>query len=186
MNHQLNPDGWVDNYADILFRYALTRINKSVLAEGLVQETFLAGIKSSSSFKGESSELTWLTAILKRKIIDHYRKNSRKKELSFEMPDERFAKQGMMDDHWLENKAPKEWQTMADSDLENEELMNILQACIRHLPEKWALCFMLRVMDEMNGEEVCKELEISSSNMWVIMHRARLQLRDCVEKSWFK
>ncbi|TRX66144.1 sigma-70 family RNA polymerase sigma factor [Carboxylicivirga sp. M1479] len=186
MKHYLNPNKWVDSYADYLYRYALSRVNSDELAEDLVQETFLSGIKGSSNFQGNSNERTWLTAILKRKIIDYYRKKSSVKEFSLDQTDERFGKQGMMNDHWLDNKAPKDWQLNAQDQIENDEFKAILQACIRHLPEKWASCFILRVMDEMKGEEVCKELNITSSNMWVMLHRARLQLRDCVEKSWFK
>jgi len=186
MNHQLNPDSWVDAYADYLYRYAISRVSNAELAEDLVQETFLAGIKGLAAFEGKSNERTWLTAILKRKIIDYYRKKSNAMELSLESEDERFGKQGMMNDHWIESRAPKEWQSRSDEMLENKEFKAILQACIARLPEKWASCFILRVMEEMKGEEVCKELNITSSNMWVLLHRARLQLRDCLEKGWFK
>ncbi len=186
MEQLTNPDSWVDAYADYLYRYALSRVSNTEIAEDLVQETFLAGIKNLDSFKGKSSEQTWLTAILKRKIIDHYRKKSSSKEVSFDMPDDRFGKYGSMNDHWMDSRAPKEWQLNSDEALENDELKAVLQACIQHLPEKWASCFILRIMEEMKGEEVCKELNISSSNMWVMLHRARLQLRDCLEKGWFK
>ena len=186
MSNQLNPNTWVDAYADYLYRYAISRVNISELAEDLVQETFLAGIKGRDSFKGDSNEKTWLTAILRRKIIDHYRKKSSHKEMLLDAPDDRFGEYGMMDDHWIENKAPRQWDIEVDKVYENKEFNAILQACIQHLPEKWASCFMLRIMEEMKGEEVCKELNISSSNLWVMLHRARLQLRDCLEKGWFK
>ena len=186
MNHQLNPDSWVDAYADYLYRYAYTRVSSAEIAEDLVQETFLAGIKGLASFEGKSNERTWLTAILKRKIIDFYRKKSTSMEMTLENNDDRFGKYGMMNDHWMESRAPKEWQINADEELENSEFKSILQACIQHLPEKWASCFILRTMEEMKGEEVCKELNITASNMWVMLHRARLQLRDCLEKNWFK
>ena len=186
MSNLLNPNLWVDAYADYLYRYAITRVNNSEVAEDLVQETFLAGIKGKESFLGNSNEKTWLTAILRRKIIDHYRKRSNNNQLIVDVPDERFGKYGTMNDHWLDEKAPQEWAIAADHEFENKEFNSILKACIDHLPDNWASCFILRIMEEMKSDEVCKELNISPSNLWVMLHRARLQLRDCLEKGWFK
>ncbi|MBR8537332.1 sigma-70 family RNA polymerase sigma factor [Carboxylicivirga sediminis] len=180
---EINADNWVEDHGDYLYNYALVRVSRPEVAEDLVQETFLAGIRSLASFEHKSSVQTWLVAILKRKIIDYYRKRSVISEEFY--VEERFGPNGNMQDHWLEKHAPDRWQVNSDELLENDELKKILQACIRHLPEKWASCFILRVMEEMKGEVVCKELNISPSNMWVMLHRARLQLRDCLEKGWF-
>ncbi len=184
METNIDPNSWVDDYSDNLYRYAIVRVNDAQMAEDLVQETFLAGLKNLHTFQGKSNTQTWLIAILKRKIIDHYRKKSSRKEYSFDEPDERFADKMMMKDQWVKEKAPLSWNINADEQLENEEFMQILKACIKHLPEKWASCFVLKVMEEMKSDEVCKELELTSSNLWVILHRARLQLRECIEKGW--
>lgn len=184
METAIDPNKWVDAYSDNLYRYALVRVNDQQLAQDLVQETFLAGLKNLNKFEQKSTELTWLTAILKRKVIDHYRKKTTRQEYSFDEPNERFADSKMIKDHWVKEKAPSAWNLEADQQLENEEFMQIVKACIEHLPEKWASCFVLKVMEEMKSDEVCKELGITSSNLWVILHRARLQLRDCVEKGW--
>jgi len=184
MANNTDPNTWVDAYSDLLFRYAIVRVNDEQLAEDMVQETFLAGLKNLNSFQGKSTELTWLTAILKRKIIDHYRKKTTRKEYSLDEPDERFDSNGGMKDHWTKDAAPSAWNIEADKQLENAEFMQIIQACIKKLPEKWASCFILKVMEEMESDVVCKELNVTSSNLWVILHRARLQLRDCVEKGW--
>lgn len=184
MNTTIDPNLWVDEYSDNLFRYAVIRVNDAQLAEDLVQETFFAGLKNLHTFQGKSNMQTWLTAILKRKIIDHYRKKSSRKEYSLDEPDDRFADKMMMKDQWVKDKAPMSWSIDADKQLENEEFMQILHSCIKHLPEKWASCFVLKVMEEMKSDEVCKELELTSSNLWVILHRARLQLRECIEKGW--
>jgi len=186
MSNSLNPNLWVDAYADYLYRYAITRVNNAYVAEDLVQETFLAGIKGLDSFRGNSNEKTWLTAILRRKIIDHYRKKASHRMVLVDAPDDRFGSHGMMNDHWIEEKAPREWTIQADHEFENKEFNDILKTCIEHLPDHWASCFILRIIEEMKSDEVCKELNISPSNFWVMLHRARLQLRDCLEKSWFK
>ncbi len=180
----LDPNHWVNTYGDRLYRYAFARVNDAELSQDLVQETFLAGLKNRHSFQGQSSESTWLIAILKRKIIDHYRKKSTTNELSLDAPDARFTSDKPLKGHWIKEKAPQNWIPDAEKQMESNEFMEILQACIKHLPEKWASCFILRVMEEMKGEEVCKELDITSSNLWVMLHRARLQLRECIEKSW--
>ena len=186
-----SPEKWVDLYGDFLFNYAITRVNKEDVAYDLVQDTFLAALKAQKSFEGRSSEKTWFIAILKRKIIDHYRKASRSKEHNLldknfnegkeEMP---FQSDGDMQGSWKEERTPKDWGITPDAALENEELKKVLTLCIEKLPEKWNAVFALRVMEEIDTDEVCKELGITASNLWVILHRAKLQLRECVEKNW--
>ncbi len=154
------------------------------MAEDLVQDTFFSALKSLSGFQGKSHEKTWLTAILKRKIIDFYRKKSTSNEVSLVDSDDHFTNDGMMKGGWAKEKAPKKWSSEAHDAMESAEFMSILQKCISHLPQKWASCFILSTVEEMESKEVCKELDITASNMWVILHRARLQLRDCIEKGW--
>jgi RNA polymerase sigma-70 factor (ECF subfamily) len=184
--HTLNPDGWVDNYGDLLFNYAISRLYASELAEDMVQETFLSAFQAREKFKGESSEATWLIAILKRKIIDHYRKQSKN-------PEERkgedfwpFIDEGADEGLWAKEHRPLEW-TINQLDRSEEDLfMEVMRLCLSLLPEKMAATFTLRAMEEQTTENVCKELGISASNLWVLLHRARLQLRDCLEQKWFK
>ncbi|TAJ13952.1 sigma-70 family RNA polymerase sigma factor [Marinilabiliaceae bacterium JC017] len=189
MNSQpvvLDPDSWVRKYGDILYTYAISRVNDPNRAEDLVQETFLAGLKNMAGFKGHSSEQTWLIAILKRKVVDFYRQKARNREVKLETNPQRFKKDKPMKGHWLDTFTPKRWDNEAQIKLESDEFMHILKRCIEKLPIKWASCFMLRIMEEMKTEEICKELNITSSNLWVILHRARLQLRDCLESNWIK
>lgn len=188
---QLNPENWAETYGDYLYNYAAVRVNNHEVALDLVQDAFVAALKSAQAFEGRSSEKTWLVSILKRKIIDYYRKASRKREqkiidkdfssASSSMP---FQADGDMAGHWLESRVPQDWQSAADKAVENEELGAIIEECIGKLPPKWSSVFAMRVIDEYETEEVCKELGISSSNLWVILHRARHQLRDCVESKW--
>lgn len=182
--NQLNPNKWVDNYADYLFNYAVVRVNDDEVAKDLLQETFLAGVKSAKNFKGEASEKTWLISILKRKIVDYYRKiNSNKAKAEVKI---NFYDDGENEGHWIEERVPQDWNTSADASIENEELKNQLEACMDALPEKYALVFRLKTIQDFETEEICNELNITASNLWVMIHRARTQLRKCMEDNWFK
>lgn len=181
--HTLNTNKWIDNYADYLYNYAISRVNNSDLAKDLVQDTFFAGLKSAKNFQGKASERTWLVSILKRKIIDYYRKiNSKKGQAEVRM---NFYDDGENEGNWIEERVPQNWTSNTDSSIENEELKSQLENCIDNLPEKYAMVFRMKTIQEFETEEICKELEISASNLWVIIHRARTQLRKCMEDNWF-
>lgn len=187
------PENWVKLYGDYLFNYAVSRVNNQQLALDLVQDTFLGALSAIKSFEGRSTEKTWLISILKRKIIDHYRKSSRNKEEALidknfneDKEDLPFYSEGEMQGYWRADRVPQDWNISTDKALENEELKAIIEKCISVLPEKFAAVFTLRVIEEITSDEVCKELGITASNFWVIMHRAKLQLRDCIENNWLK
>jgi RNA polymerase sigma-70 factor (TIGR02943 family) len=174
----------VDEYGDYLYNFAFGRVFSKEIAEDLLQETFVSALRSAAGFRGESSELTWLVAILKRKIIDHYRRQSSKKETpasDFEMP---FQKDGAFKGHWIMERAPKMISGVLDDPLHRKEFRSILEDCLSHLPERWKAVFILRVMEEISTDEVCKELDCTASNLWVMLHRARLKLRECIETLW--
>lgn len=168
----------------------MNKTGKTALAEDLVQETFLAGLKAMNSFKAQSSERTWLFAILKFKIADHYRKASTKYEISnqtfsFEDSsyiDEYFTENG----DWKENSAPHSWGTDHLTSIENKELANVLNFCIDKLPDNQKKLILLKIVEEEETEKICKELHVTHTNYWVIIHRAKLQLRACLEKNWLK
>lgn len=182
--HILNPNKWVELHADYLFNYTISRINDQDLAKDLVQETFYAGLKAKDNFQGKSSERTWLISILKRKIIDHYRKiNSVKGKAEVKM---NFYTDGDREGEWIEESVPAAWNSEIEKVIENNELKEALEKCIASLPEKYAMVFRMKTIQEFETEAICKELEITSSNLWVIIHRARTQLRKCMEESWFK
>ena len=181
--HTLDPNKWIDNYADYLFNYAITRVNNSDVAKDLVQETFFAGLKSANNFEGKATERTWLIAILKRKIIDYYRKiNSAKGKAEVRM---NFHQEGDNQGNWLEERVPQTWSSDADKNIESEELKTTIEQCIDHLPEKYAIVFRMKTIQGFETEEICKELNITTSNLWVMVHRARTQLRRCMEDNWF-
>lgn len=185
----LNPEVWVDQHGDYLFRFAMSRLRDRALAEEAVQETFLAALKSRESFGGQSSERTWLIGILKHKIIDHYRRTSRElplfeDQLSGEQ-EESFRSSGEWVGHWTEQAAPSDWGD-AQKSLEQKEFWEVLHRCLSTLPERLAQVFILREMDEMSSSEICKILNITESNLWVMLHRSRAQLRRALETNYFK
>ena len=133
----LTPEKWVQLYSDYLYNYTITRVSSDEMAKDLVQETFFAGLKSMKNFQGRASERTWLVSILKRKIIDHYRKiNSKKGKAEVRM---NFYKDGDNAGEWIEERVPNSWSDGADSDIENDELKEVLEKCIEKLPEKYKM-----------------------------------------------
>ncbi len=178
---KIDTNQWVDLYADYLFNYCVSRVNDVELAKDLVQDTFIAGIKGLDNFEGKSAVKTWLVSILKRKIIDYWRqKESRKTE-----PFSSFFTNEPKGAHWLENRKPKGMLADIDVQLNNDELGDALQDCISYLPSKWRQIFIDKMVDQKDSEEVCKVNDITPSNFWVIIHRAKLQMRECLEKKWF-
>ena len=183
-NNELSPNLWVKNHSDYLYNYAIYKVSNRDTAQDLVQETFISGLKGAKNFRGGSSERTWLVSILKRKIIDHYRRENVRKNtgsLDYATP---FNTTGAFKNHWNEDRAPGKWHLDQSNNLETEEFQKILQLCLSLLPLKWRNAFHLKMMEECSGEEICKELDLTSSNLWVILHRAKLKLRECIEKNW--
>jgi RNA polymerase sigma-70 factor (TIGR02943 family) len=180
------PTQWVQRYANELYRYALTRVYDQATAEDLVSDTFLAAYRALKSFEQKSSEKTWLYAILKNKIIDFQRKRIKHLEhlqpiLQKQNRHDFFEKDG----HWKTEALPNTWQTSNGEELEKKEFYQTLHSCLSKLPEQQRIVFTLKLMEDKDAEEICEELNISSSNFWVIMHRVKLVLRGCLEKNWF-
>lgn len=182
--NQLNPDSWVDLYADYLFNYAVARVSDADIAKDLVQETFLSGLKSAKNFKGAASERTWLIAILKRKVIDHYRKiNSKKGKAEVRM---NYSGQSDSEGDWLEERVADPFSTFENDAIENEELGLAIQECISLLPKKQSAVFVMKTIRGLSTEDICNELGINPSNLWVMVHRARTNLMGCLNENWFK
>lgn len=187
----IDPSKWIDDHGDCLFRFAFVRLRNESAAEDLVQETLLSAIQSKERFGGESSERTWLIGILKHKIIDHYRKNSKQVQLSEEEKDLSdmdgfFSRPDKWDGHWVIALRPVDPEQSPDQVLERDEFWEVMNRCLSALPDKVASVFALREIDGLSSEEICTALGLSANNFWVIMHRARMQLRRCIEIKWFK
>ena len=191
--YDCDPNVWVDEYSNEFFRFAMYRVKNREVAEDLVQETFLSGLNALNKFRRDCPEKSWLYNILRNKIIDHFRKKTnqeiKRSSSMVETDDDSFynqffRKEGKGVDHWTENASPGNWDTSADNLLEKEEFMQFLMLCLSLLPETWEKVFSLKNIEDLPTKEICKELNITSSNLWTIIHRAKLQLRGCLEKRW--
>lgn len=185
-----DPEAWVDEYGDYLFRYALVRLRDESLAEDMVQETFLAALKSDAAFAGRSAPRSWLVGILKNKIVDHYRKASRETsftdlEFMADEHSERFIPDGLFKDGWIHELGPLEWAPTPGAGLDSEAFWKTFHECSGKLPRKVARVFLLREVDDVSTEEICTLLDISPNHLWVMLHRARMALRACLEANWF-
>lgn len=189
--HTLNPTNWVTLYADYLLRYAMFRLNDETQCEDLVQETFLSALKAKDKFKGNSSEKTWLTSILKNKIIDEYRKKSKSTtsllndESEAEFDDQFFEAIPMNAYHWTKDQTPQDWSPNAIDKITTNEYLQILRKCIGRLNETQIGIIQAKYFEEEKSENICKEFNISKSNYWVTIHRINLMLRKCIEVNWF-
>ncbi|HEY0268307.1 MAG TPA: sigma-70 family RNA polymerase sigma factor [Methyloradius sp.] len=176
---------WLTEHGDYLYRFALARLRDPHQAEDVVQETLLAAIQN-QSFEGKSAPRTWLTGILKHKIIDLMRKQVREQpmeDIGEDLPDEPGMDEFFSGDkrHW--DEAPQRWD-VPENDLEQKQFFITLQACMDRLPKKLASLFMLREVQEEDNEEICKALGITATNAWVMLYRARMSLRKCMELNW--
>jgi len=179
-----SPSSWVDRYGDYLFRYAMLRLRDRFAAEDLVQETFLAALRSRSSFSGGSTEATWLVGILKHKIADHFRRQSREVSLPDGDPtskpeDDPFNVAG----RWA--TGPTDWGGNPADLFRQKEFLDHFMECLSRLSPNHANAFTLREIEGADSDEICKILNVSETNLWVILHRARMNLRRCLESRWF-
>lgn len=168
-----------------LLRFATLQLRDPALAEDVVQETLLAVLDARSGFSGKSAYRTWVVGILKNKIVDEIRKRSREQTttaseetLESEMMEELFEADG----HW--RQFPSDWGDPEKS-LEDKEFWEVFERCLESLPARTARVFMMREIMGASGDETCKELAITQTNLWVMLHRARLSLRGCLEARWF-
>ncbi len=189
-----DPPQWLARFGDELYRFALRRVTEDAAAQELVQDTFVSALEALDAFRGQASERTWLFAILKRKIIDHYRRLARSPFVPLglapdQQPEAEFFRPA--DGHWREDQYPSPWavggdEGRGDAALEQQEFRQVLKSCQERLSPQHLAVFVLRFVEELPAEDICQELNLSPSNYWVIVHRAKLHLRRCLEKNWFQ
>ncbi len=183
MNAPRNDD--LQQYRSYLMRYALLQLRDQSLAEDAVQETLLAALEGRARFSGNSTHKTWLTGILKHKIIDILRRKSREQPLTTnDDQSESDAVDALFSDdgHW--RQFPSSWGNPEKS-LEDKKFWEIFEKCAQLMPARTARVFMMREIMELTTDEICKELAITPTNLWVMLHRARLSLRECLAIKWF-
>lgn len=172
---------WVTEFTEEMFQWAYHKTSSEEQAHDLVQDTFLAATEKYENFQGKSSPKTWLFAILNNKIIDHYRKKIKQPTVR---GDDLFAEVFDENGSWQPNHVPKDWHQEDEHLLDNEDFKKVLKDCLDALPENWNTCVKLKYIVNKSGEEICQELGIAPTNYWQIIHRAKLQLRQCIDGNW--
>ncbi len=171
---------WVNAHGDVLFRYALTRVGSRTESEDLVQDTFLAALREADNFERRSAVRTWLIAILRNKIVDHIRRECRRREREAELDS---TANFFHDGHW---KVPVEsWSTDPSKSMTKKEFWEALEQCKEELPSNLKFAFIMRDIEGLPIDEMCALLEISPENLHVRLHRSRLLLRACLDRNWF-
>jgi len=184
-----DPRQWVELHGNYLFRYALIRVRNETVAEDLVQDTLLAAFQGKERFSGQSNERSWLTGILKHKVLDHFRRQARERTDNADdsLPEEL---EGRFDDLGLWKREPEsgptDWSADAAGLMQRKEFMEALKLCIAKLPPRCADAFVMREMEATDSDHIQKTLGVSPANFWVLLHRARMQLRLCLETNWLK
>ena len=176
----VDPATWVDLHGDTLYRYALSRLRNPDAAEEVVQETFVAALHSLDQYSGRGEEGAWLLGILKRKIVDCVRRRNRPDsatgaEMGADPSETFFEEKG----NWRFD--PRVAKMRPDARLERDEFWETFRGCLKGLPPRQADVFSLREMEELSSHDICKELQITASNLWVLLHRARLHLMRCMK-----
>jgi len=182
-----DPTTWVDEHGDVLYRFALLRVKDPQVAEDVVQETFVSALQGLGTYEGASSVRTWLVGILKHKIIDQFRKRSRE-VLSTDLAGDHSGAPESAFDRLREGQSPatpREWQDTPDNLLKSKEFWKVFRRCLDALPPAYHDAFSLRELDGMTTQEICKILDVTPTNLWVILHRARGRLRGCLDANWF-
>lgn len=184
-----DPTIWVDNHGDCLFRYAMSHVRDPQTAEDLVQETFLAALASQNRFSGVSSERTWLVGILKHKVIDHYRavrRQNKVTELSVSLNDDSAGPDdtGSCSERARADSPLEEWHIDPAKCTQQKAFWDVLQQCLSKVSPRLASAFALREIEQLDTKEICESLNVTEGNLWVMLHRARTYLRECLEANW--
>lgn len=176
-----DPERWLEEYGDYLYRYALHRCRDAHAAEDLVQETFLAALSARNRRQGTSSVRTWLTGILNHKYIDSLRKRYR------ETPHEDEALNALANNTTSNSPLTgfRDWGSDPSALLENKEFQSCFEECLSKLNKRMYELYTLREIDGQTPETICNDFSISQTNLRVILHRAREQLRRCLDENWF-
>ncbi len=177
----------LEQWRPTLMRYAVLQLRDPQLAEDVVQETLLAGLEGWAKFTGKSSAKTWLIGILKHKVMDAIRRRSREQSRTIDIEDERLGEAiedlFTADGKW--KQLPSNWGD-PERAFENKQFWGIFESCLKLMPKRTAAVFMTHEVMEYTTDEICKELAITPTNIWVTLHRARLSLRQCLETKWFR
>jgi RNA polymerase sigma-70 factor (TIGR02943 family) len=181
--HTLNPNLWNVAYRDYLIRFALMRVSDYGTAEDLVQEAFLSGWNGRRHFRGDCSERTWLTGILRNKIIDHYRKTGRRPAILATDLENSFSGESETRS-WIDEQPDDRLNHRPGAETERKEFMEELELAVSRLPDKMGEAFRMREILGCSTDEITRELKISKANLWVLIHRAKQILSSELSENW--
>lgn len=178
------PEIWLEEYGNQLYRFAYSKLKNEETAEDMLQETLLSAVKAFDSFQAKASVKTWLFTILKNKIIDHVRKTKRRisEDKAIDITDDKFP----FNNVGIWNSYIPNWARNPDEILSDKDFADTLESCVRKLKSRPKQALLLTLNSDYSSDEICNALDITSSNLWVILHRARIQLRECLEVNWYK
>jgi len=185
-----NIEDLVEEFSELLYSWAFYKTSHRETAEDLVQETFIAAYQSFDKFENKSNYKTWLFSILKNKISDFYRRKFKDNYKALtntgdslnNVPLDKFFDDN---DNWIKERRPINWNDNNNL-LDDDEFISILNYCMDNLPELWNSAIQFKYLTDKDSKDICKELGITPSNFWQILHRSKLQLRQCIENNWFK
>lgn len=180
---------WVHLHGDELYSWACYKTKDEALSQDLVQDTFLSAFQAYDSFQGNSQPKTWLFSILNNKIVDYYRRSARsavrlesdEEKRAAEISEATFDGDGMWKDRTIHSVWNDDTNLLDDSDFQG-----VMTQCMDDLPLTWRLMLSAKYLLEKDSKEICQELDITPSNYWQVLHRAKLMMRKCIELHWFR
>lgn len=184
--HFLDDEVYCHALQKKMLAFAQQQIGNPAVAEDCVQEAFLSAIKNQQAFKGQAAFKTWVFVILKNKIVDYFRQENKEREffnkdIEYDEQQTLFNPRG----HWLKEQRPSRWCDTSELTL-NEDFWCVFNACLEHLPAEQSRIFMMREFIGLTSAEICDHLTITESKLYVVLYRARLKLRHCIDKRWFQ
>lgn len=180
-----DPSQWVERHGDALFSYAMLQLGNHEEAQERVQETFLAALQARLTFRGESTERTWLMGILKHKIIDQFRRRKRDASVTDPAVVEKAMANIFSQKGYWKHEHKRSWEDHLDTESEYAEFLAALELCMGKLPDRMGEAFALREIQGLKADTICDILDVSATNLWTLLHRARALLRDCLDRNWF-
>ena len=178
------PETWVDLFGDYLYGYAMSRLHNPELAADCLQETFMAGIKGLDRFDGSRNIKFWLRSIMRNKIVDQIRKLVKENKVDIDAEDEALLESFWYKYSGIATTNPSPWQFDPRKAYDNTEFWKVFEYCVDEIKEPSRQAFILKMLEDQSTEEICKVMDISANYLWVLLHRARSQLKVSLEAKW--
>ncbi len=184
-----HDNAYISDLREQMLKFAVLQLRDFAAAEDAVQDALIGAMKNADKFAGKAAFKSWVFAILKHKIIDGIRSKSRTVAITDLQPDSDASEDASFlfneSEHWKAEHAPSKWRN-PEQQMQNGQFWIVFEACLNKLPSAQARCFMMREFIGLDSTEICKELVLSTTNLHVQLHRARLSLQKCLDSNWLK